>query len=64
METSVEVPQNTKNRVAICCTRASRVGQVVKNHLPIEETYKMQVRSLGWEKTLEEGMATHSSILA
>ena len=24
----------------------------------------MQVRSLGWEDHLEEGMATHSSILA
>ena len=24
----------------------------------------MQVQSLGWEVTLEEGMATHSSILA
>ena len=24
----------------------------------------MQVRSLGWENPLEEGMATHSSILA
>ena len=23
----------------------------------------MQVQSLGWEDTLEEGMATHSSIL-
>ena len=25
---------------------------------------QMQVRSLGWEDPLEEGMATHSSILA
>ena len=24
----------------------------------------MQVQSLGWEDSLEEGMATHSSILA
>ena len=29
--------------------------------LPMQET---QVRSLDWEKPLEEGMATHSSILA
>ena len=28
------------------------------------ETSEMQVRSLGWEDPLEEGMATHSSILA
>ena len=30
-------------------------------HLPIQETW---VWSLGWEDSLEEGMATHSSILA
>ena len=40
---------------------ASLVAQRVKNPLPIQET---QVRSLGWEDPLEEGMATHSSILA
>ena len=39
---------------------ASLVAQMVK-HLPaIQETW---VRSLGWEDPLEEGMATHSSIL-
>jgi len=26
--------------------------------------YKMRVPSLGWEDPLEEGMATHSSVLA
>ena len=34
---------------------------MVKN-LPV--TWETWVRSLGWEDTLEEGMATHSSILA
>ena len=34
---------------------------MVKNYPAIQET---QVRSLGWEDPLEEGMATHSSILA
>ena len=34
-----------------------------KNHLPVQETYKTQVQSLGWEDPLEEGMATHSSVL-
>ena len=34
---------------------------MVKNLLAIWETW---VRSLGWEDPLEEGMATHSSILA
>ena len=30
----------------------------------MEEREETQVRSLGWENPLEEGMATHSSILA
>ena len=30
----------------------------------VQETQETQVRFLGWEDTLEEGMATHSSILA
>ena len=34
-----------------------------KEHLPVQETYKTQVQSLGWEDPLEEGMATHSSVL-
>ena len=36
------------------------VAQMVKNLSLIRETW---VRSLGWEDPLEEGMATHSSIL-
>ena len=35
--------------------------QVVKNPPAMWETW---VRSLGWEDPLEEGMATHPSILA
>ena len=31
---------------------------------PIQETKEMQVQSLGWKDTLEEGMGTPSSILA
>ena len=34
---------------------------MVKNPPAMQETW---VRSLGWEDPLEEGMATHSSILA
>ena len=30
----------------------------------MQETYETQVQSIGWEDPLEEGMATHSSILA
>ena len=36
-------------------------GSVVKNLPAMQETW---VRSQGWEDPLEEGMATHSSILA
>ena len=37
------------------------VIQTVKN---LPATWKIWVRSLSWEDPLEEGMATHSSILA
>ena len=40
---------------------ASLVAQMVKNPPEIWETC---IRSLGWEDSLEEGMAIHSSILA
>ena len=40
---------------------ASLVAQTVKNPPAMWETW---VRLLGWEDPLEEGMATHSSILA
>ena len=30
----------------------------------MQETYETQVQSLGWEDSGEEGMATHSNILA
>ena len=39
----------------------SLVAQMVKNQSAMRETW---VRSLGWEDPLEEGVATHSSILA
>ena len=37
------------------------MAHTVKNPPAMQETW---VRSLGWEDPLEEGMATHSSILA
>ena len=40
---------------------ASLVAQMVKNLSAKWETW---IQSLGWEDPLEEGMATHSSILA
>ena len=41
--------------------RASLVAQMVKNPPAMRETW---VRFLGWKDPLEEGMATHCSILA
>ena len=40
---------------------ASMVAQIVKNPPEMWETW---VRSLGWKDPMEEGMATHSRILA
>ena len=45
----------------ILLLRASLVALMVKNPPAMQETW---VRSLGWDDPLEEGMATHSSILA
>ena len=42
-------------------TEASLMNQTVKNLLAMLETH---IQSLGWEDTLENGMATHSSIPA
>ena len=39
-------------------------GSGVKNPPAVQETQGVWVQSLGWEDPLEEGMATHSSILA
>ena len=39
-------------------------GSVVKNPPAMQEMHKTWVQSLGWEDPLEEGMTTHSSILA
>ena len=41
--------------------RASLVAQMVKDLPAMQETW---VQSLAWEDPLEEGMATHSNILA
>ena len=40
---------------------ASLVAQIVKS---LPAMWEIWVQSLGWEDPLEEGMATHSSILA
>ena len=41
--------------------KASLVARMVKDPPAVQETW---IPSLGWEDSLEEGMATHSSILA
>ena len=41
--------------------RASLVAQMVKS---LSAVWEIQIQSLGWDDPLEEGMATHSSILA
>ena len=43
---------------------ASLVAQMVKNLSAMQEPQEMVVRYLGREDSLEEEMATHSSILA
>ena len=39
-------------------------GSAVKNLSAVQETQETQFRSLGWEDPLEEGLETHSIILA
>ena len=43
---------------------ASQVPQCVKNPPTMQEMQETWVQSLGWEDPLEEGMASHSSVLA
>ena len=40
------------------------IGSAVKNPPAMQETQETWVQFLGWEDPLEEGMVTHSSILA
>ena len=50
-----------RNIESLNCTWAPLVAQLVKNALAMQETW---VLSLGWEDPLDQGSATHSSILA
>ena len=43
---------------------ASQVAKWYRITLPMPKTPETQVRSLGWEDSLEEEMATHSNIPA
>jgi len=44
--------------------RASQVALLVKNLPANQETQEIRVQSLSREDPLEEGMATHSTVLA
>ena len=39
-------------------------GSAVKSPPAVQEVQEARVQSLGWEDPLEEGMPTHSSVLA
>ena len=43
---------------------ASQVALVVKNPPAVARDIETQIQCLGWKDPLEEGMATHSSMLA
>ena len=44
--------------------RASQGAQWERTHLPVQETQETWAQSLGREEPLDEGTATHSSVLA
>ena len=50
--------------VCVCTWMGFPGGSVVKNLPAMQELQEMQVRSLGREDPLEEGVSIHSSILA
>ena len=61
LESEQGLADSMGEHVTLRPSSASQVAQTVKNPPAMQET---QIQSLGWEDTLEKGMATHSSILA
>ena len=59
--TRSRVPRSTQIQAILCKKGGFPRGTVVKNPPAMQET---QVQFLGWEDSLEQKMATHSSILA
>ena len=47
-----------------CLSRGFPGGSAVKNLPAKQEKQETRVPSLGWEDPLEEGVATHASVLA
>ena len=61
MEGTIGVKHSNHAWVCLCLeTQVSMVAQMVQNPPAMQEIW---VQSLGWEDLLEEGMATHPSIL-
>ena len=56
-----KIPLEKGKATHSCILGLSLVAQVVTTPPAMQET---SVQSLGWEDSLEDGMATHSSILA
>ena len=54
----------SKNWLRVDIAAGLPSGSAVKNLPAVKKMQETWVRSLGWEDPLEEGMATHSSILA
>ena len=52
------------NSVGVCVRGCFPLAQQLKNQPAVQETKEMWAGSLGQEDTMEEEMATHSSILA
>ena len=50
--------------VCVCVCGGFAGSSAVKNLPAMQEMLETRVRPLGWEDPLEEGMATHSSVLA
>ena len=57
---SISPSRESSELISLRLDWTSLVAQMVKNLPAVQETW---VQSLGWEDPLEEGMATHSSIL-
>ena len=56
--------ESSPNTCLLCLVQGLPVGSAVRNMLAVQEPPEMCVQSLSWEDPLEEGMATHSNILA
>ena len=64
METSLKGDEKQVNQQSLSYDENWDMrGSEVKNPSAMQEPQEMQVQSLGREDPLEEGMATHSSIL-